>query len=285
MHPELIEICRYFRGANSGIDLNVHTNGGSRRRQFWSELAPYLTSCTFGIDGLADTNAMYRRGTNWDRIMENVTAFIDNSGRAIWHYIVFSHNEHQIDSARDLAEKMGFAKFVLKRTGRFLKENRLQSSTPIFDHQGRTVGFLRPPENPLYANPQALTIAQELSSSDDYNSFILRTTVDCKAIREKTIYVNAQGFVFPCCWLAQFHPLGEAPSAAQAQIKALLDLEPGVENLDARGGRIREVLEVSAFHREVPRRWEQGSVDRLIVCARTCGSHSTSACQKMPVSP
>ena len=43
--------------------------------------------------------------------MENVDAFIGNGGSAFWEYLVFKHNQHQIEEARLLSKKLGFKKF------------------------------------------------------------------------------------------------------------------------------------------------------------------------------
>ena len=66
---------------------------------------------TFSIDGLADTNKLYRIGINHERVMANAKAFIEAGGKARWKMIVFKHNEHQIDEAKQLAKDMGFWEF------------------------------------------------------------------------------------------------------------------------------------------------------------------------------
>ena len=47
----------------------------------------------FSIDGLSDTTYLYRRRTNFEKIMENAEAYIFG-GIARWDFIVFKHNEH-----------------------------------------------------------------------------------------------------------------------------------------------------------------------------------------------
>lgn len=107
-----------------GVDhLCMHTNGSGRTPDWWRQLAKILNKpddlVIFAIDGLADTNHLYRRNTNWNRIMESVEAFIGAGGRAEWHYLVFEHNQHQVEEARALARRLGFVKFQAKATSRF----------------------------------------------------------------------------------------------------------------------------------------------------------------------
>ncbi|WP_293128738.1 tetratricopeptide repeat protein [Microcoleus sp. bin38.metabat.b11b12b14.051] len=104
----------------------LYTNGSGRNPDWWRTLAQTMTgehdSVTFSIDGLADTNSIYRQNTNWDRIMESVNAFIQAGGKAVWHYLIFEHNQHQVEAARDLAKQLGFIDFVPKATSRFVAQ-------------------------------------------------------------------------------------------------------------------------------------------------------------------
>ena len=64
----------------------------------------------FSVDGLRDTNHLYRRNTDFDVIMRNAQTFIDG-GRATWVFIAFQHNEHQIGEAKRTFDKNGISKF------------------------------------------------------------------------------------------------------------------------------------------------------------------------------
>ncbi|MFS8120525.1 MAG: tetratricopeptide repeat protein, partial [Microcoleus sp.] len=104
--------------------IGLYTNGSGRNPDWWRALAQAMTgehdTVTFSIDGLADTNSIYRQNTNWDRIMQSVNAFIQAGGKAVWHYLIFEHNQHQVEAARDLAKQLGFIEFVPKATSRFV---------------------------------------------------------------------------------------------------------------------------------------------------------------------
>jgi sulfatase maturation enzyme AslB (radical SAM superfamily) len=134
--PECIDIFRYFRSHNDKIALEIHSNGGLRSKEWWAELGTVLNGpqdyCHFGIDGLEDTNHIYRVNTVWPKIIENAQSFIANGGKAIWVYLIFEHNEHQVERAQQLAQELGFAKFQPKVSRRF---------------RVRPVEFLRPPRN------------------------------------------------------------------------------------------------------------------------------------------
>ena len=63
--------------------------------------------------------------------MQSAQAFINAGGRAEWDFLVFRHNEHQVESARKLAKEMGFAKFYVRKTGRFKKSGPARNHREI----------------------------------------------------------------------------------------------------------------------------------------------------------
>ena len=94
--------------------IDIATNGGVNHPTWWAELATSLNgvgAVTFGIDGLEDTNEIYRRQVNWKKLMINVEAFINAGGVADWQFILFEHNIHQLKEAEELSKNMGFNKF------------------------------------------------------------------------------------------------------------------------------------------------------------------------------
>ena len=97
------------------------TNGSLHSPDWWAELGRLMNqpedTIQFSIDGLEETNAIYRVNSNFEKIMRNVRAFIQAGGRAQWDFLVFLHNEHEVEEARERARSEGFVAFNLKRTG------------------------------------------------------------------------------------------------------------------------------------------------------------------------
>lgn len=133
--PECLDILRYFIGVNPNILFNLHTNGGIRNKEWWSEFGVLFSipsrSCTFNIDGLKNTNHIHRVNTNFDKIIENASAFIDAGGNAIWTFLVYRHNEHQVTEARELAMKLGFNSFIEKVSRRIDPEKYPTLLSPL----------------------------------------------------------------------------------------------------------------------------------------------------------
>ena len=73
-NPELIDILRYIIKLNPDIVFTMNSNASGRNEKFWSELGEIFSKnfkslLTFSVDGLEDTNHIYRRGAKWDKIM------------------------------------------------------------------------------------------------------------------------------------------------------------------------------------------------------------------------
>ena len=166
-----LEIYRYFRTINPTITLGMNTNGGLRSAEWWQELAGILNQpqdyVVFSIDGLEDTNHIYRVNVNWNKVLENARAFIDAGGSAHWDMLVFDHNQHQVDSAEYTAGLYGFKWFRAKVSKR-------QAVTPI--------SFLHPPAG--WKDP-----------------VVSAGPIECHALKESSVYISAQGITYPCCWL------------------------------------------------------------------------------------
>ena len=180
---DCLEIFQYLRTTNPTIRLSMHTNGSARGGAWWKELAYNKVRVTFGIDGLEDTHALYRVGTDYDKIIDNAYDFIQAGGEAEWHMLLFKHNQNQENECRKLAEELGFKKFTTKHTSRF-KDGRFT----VLDDSGKTINILYPTER----STSMISLVQEGKSS---------TEINCKAVKYKQIYVSANGIVSPCCWL------------------------------------------------------------------------------------
>lgn len=163
-----LDIYRAFRSINPNIVLGMNTNGGIQTSFWWHALGGIMNQpqdyVVFSIDGLSDTNGVYRKNVNWDKVMANAEAFIAAGGSAHWDMLVYRHNQHQVDACEQLARDMGFKWFRAKVSKRGFTD-RLEA--PIGWHNTRVQG----------------------------------TKIDCHALNEQSAYIDARGNLSPCCWL------------------------------------------------------------------------------------
>ena len=164
-----LDIYKEFRHINPGIVLGMNSNGAVQNTLWWHELGRIFNQpqdyVVFSIDGLEDTNPVYRKNVAWDKLMANVESFVSAGGSAHWDMLVYRHNQHQVDACEQLAKSMGIKWFRAKVSKR---------------------GFTDRLEFPIGWQP----IETKINDS-----------VSCHALNEKSVYIDAQGNLGPCCWL------------------------------------------------------------------------------------
>lgn len=302
---DTLEVFEYFRSNNSKMNLTMYTNGSAKRPEWWRRLADILGKnayVVFSIDGLEDTNHLYRQNTVWSKIMENAQAFIDAGGRARWDYIVFAHNEHQVEEAESLSKRMGFERFQYKKSARFFSNASgvTKEMHQAMNRKGTTT-LLQAPTNPKYRNnvldqiskvvgkeevikflPSKQSEALEAQGSQKFNlDPVLKSKMEkeldssiikCKVAEEKSLYISAEGIVQPCCWTAgQMYVWYYKPEAAQIW-QAINSV--GKDNINAKITDLETIVDGLYFQSVVPNSWDKPSCaeGKLAVCAKTCGS-------------
>ena len=163
-----LDIYRWFRKLNPDITLGMNTNGAIQNTFWWHELGSLFNQSrdyvVFSIDGLEDTNATYRRGVDWHKLMANADAYISAGGSAHWDMLVYRHNQHQVDECEQLARRMGFKWFRAKVSNR---------------------GFTDALQKPLSWQPPITGTG----------------AIQCHVLAEKSAYIDARGRLSPCCWI------------------------------------------------------------------------------------
>lgn len=249
-----LEVVQYFKQTNPRLYIDINTNG-SARPDIWEPLGKLGITVVFRIDGLADTHHLYRQGTDFNFILKNAQKFIAAGGKAHWSYIVFDHNKHQINEARALSVQLGFRLFSEIRHGRdtmpvFTSDRRL--SHVIGDYTGpKDFDQLFNSFNTYKVDPSWALIAEK-------NSY----PVSCPA-KGGSIYVCANGEVYPCCWLG-YYPLHSNARPSNIQLRPL------IKNNNALEHGIEESIK---WFNEIEKTWSIDTVQngKIYECNRTCG--------------
>ena len=153
--------------SSTDATVEFYSNASMRTKDWWENFGSVMhyqkpnhwhyrknDLAIFSIDGLSDTNHLYRRRTNFEKIMENAEAYISAGGIARWDFIVFKHNEHQVEDAEKLAKKMGFKQFRIRKTSRFDYSPDGPDKWRVKDKEENIEYFLEPPSE-KYRNPQS----------------------------------------------------------------------------------------------------------------------------------
>jgi len=189
MNPAIVKLVELTKCSTS-----ITTNGSIGTKETWQSLAKLGIEGRFSIDGLEDTNHLYRQDVQWNKIMERANWFIAAGGHATWKWIPFAHNKHQEKQTRDLAYRMGFEKFYVEDQGR--------SYGPALDRKGNITHWILPKDGSLepgnYDVPAGIKRYKET-----HNNFQLEDKIyeiNCEHLQLKDTYINAKGEVCPCCY-------------------------------------------------------------------------------------
>ena len=265
VHPDLLEIVKWLKSVTNARVV-INTNGGMRTTSWWAELATILTNddkVTFGIDGLEDTNHLYRRGVNFKRLCENVQAFNLAGGRSAWQFIAFEHNQHQVNDAKQLSKELGFSDFYVKKTTRFLnKRHDLISELPVVDN--KKIYFIKPPSDNNLRND-----GYDGFDKIDYKS----VDIECMAKQVSMLYIAADGYVFPCGFLAdRMYGFESENHSDYVRLHKLLEQAGGKDNANLYSTDLYNIINGDWF-KAIEDSWH--NEHRLERCAYMCKKDNT----------
>jgi len=283
VHPNFVDIVRKLRERAPTVWIYIHTNGGVHDPVWWSTLANIIGDygrIDFNIDGLADTNHLYRRNVIFDKVINNAQAFIKAGGKAKWNFIVFKHNQHQVDEARMLSTLIGFEEFVVRKTGRFLDHEELTEydEWPVKNNQGQTEYVIEPPTIDQYRNASTKNVNIE-------PSYFSETKIKCDAMENKKVVITAEGLVLPCNFFE--HNMYDARFYQDAKPGAnKMSFVDGENHVQKIINKYRDEIDInktsleramrSEFWTEVMLSWEKEiGCGRIFECAFTCGQKLT----------
>lgn len=170
-YPDLLRLIQRFRNK---ISFHIVTNGSHQTEKFWHSLSEVLTkndAITFSIDGLEDTNHLYRVKSNWKSIMTGVDIMVQGSAVVNWKTIVFNFNYDHLDKIKTFAKSKG-AIFHAEKTHRHGNQD------------------LIPPEQYVEIN--------HLFQNEFVNNHRIEIEPRCE---KEAMTITADGYLHPCDWI------------------------------------------------------------------------------------
>jgi len=281
-NKELHHIFKYIHDHSELTRIRMHTNGSIQNEAWWKDIALSMKvddELVFSIDGLKDTNPLYRKGTDFDKIIKNAKSFRENfSGQLIWEYLVFEHNEHQIEEAKKLADKIGFDQFIPKKSIGFYNEHlNTINPIPVRDKKGLLENLIHPPKNKDFLEDHLKNLEYNKKKWDvffrkfDFNiafrdyepnlhlpneKFI---EVNCLSKVRNWFYMDVFGNVWPCCFIGGLYN-GPNDLRDSNRIKDMIKNGKGVFNFKNKNS-------TTWFFKEL----ERSKFQALKTCQDTCG--------------
>lgn len=173
-YKDLFNLLEWIK--STGATVSLVTNGSYQNKQWWENLCSLLTikdNITFSIDGMPDTFTNYRINADWESIKTGIDIVTKSQVNSTWKFIPFSFNEDQIEIAKKYSTELGFDKFNIMHSDRWIKD----------DH-------LKPSLNPKKLNP----VKWDARHNIEINA-------ECKKLNNSH-YISANGFYSPCCYVS-----------------------------------------------------------------------------------
>ena len=306
MAKDVYEILEYIVN-NSDASIQLNTNGGTRSTAFWTKLGNLFSSShpdilryvIFSVDGLEDTNHIYRRNVKWSTVWNNMQAYAATGAQSQWDFLIFKHNEHQLAEAEELSKQIGISVFAPKRALGFETGVPGEHKNMIVrDKEGNFLYWIEPPSQE-YRNVQAplvfkdeathkLETPKHKTTKEEKINFLMynvdrhkdytfpehhkNKTIQCKSIERygMEIYVDSTGNVMPCCYVGTwFNANYSNPEAVQLQ-KSIYDW--GHDKINLKTNPLKEILDSGYLDRTFRDKWESApEAERMTYCFDICG--------------
>lgn len=189
MNPDIMSLTDL-----TGCRTSITTNGSIGSKETWLKLAENNVEVVFSVDGLENTNHLYRQDVSWGKVMERMKWFIGAGGKATWKFVIFKHNFHQKSQARALSEELGFMDFIVEDHGR--------NYGPALDRDGNITHWILPADGSMSPTPYDVRAGVERYKSTHYNFKLEKRkyNISCEHLRDRSVYIDARGRVSPCCY-------------------------------------------------------------------------------------
>lgn len=204
---DLIPVIEYIKSVKP-VEIVIVTNGSHKKEYWWSELGSVLDdtdSVHFSIDGWDNaSNNQYRINSDFASIVQGIVGLRRTSAcRLVWAAIAFRFNEQQLDRMQALAKELNMDVFQITRSTKFGSVYSGYGANDLLEPSANYVSKTQRFEREIVALTQKTAYTEHKINVDLYNQVKDNAEIIplCE-IGNKGLYIDAQGRLFPCCWVA-----------------------------------------------------------------------------------
>lgn len=208
---DLVSVIRYIKSIKP-VEIVIVTNGSHRKEDWWQDLASVLTeqdTVHFSIDGWNNaSNNQYRINSDWSSIELGVKTLRRNSRcRLVWAAIAFQFNQDHLFDMMSLAQSWGMDGFQTTKSTKFGKVYPAYGSADVLQPRDQLISTshrferetvlldVRGLNNHVWkTHPVNIELYQNLKEHNGVKPLC--------SVGNKGLYIDAQGRLFPCCWVA-----------------------------------------------------------------------------------
>ena len=192
-HPNISDIVETWHQQWPHCDIEIDTNGSLGSDQQWQVLSQLdRVRVRFAVDGLDDTNHIYRRGVPWHRVQHNIQRWSDWGCRGTLKTIDFPWNESQRDQIHAWSKQLNFNWLLDARWSPHLDQH-IQSLHRNQPKPSKWLGSTDPHEDWHDTHIESM-IRTWISHNKPMQA-------ECRSDGE-WLYINHDHRVWPCCYWA-----------------------------------------------------------------------------------
>lgn len=261
LNKQAVDMVEYLT-SNKGY-CQWSTNGAYQTADWWIRLGEIskntkLVDVNFCVDGHQETNHIYRVGTKWNVLERNMQAYSDAGGKATWIFIVFDHNEHELDNAREHAKRLDFA--FATRTG--MRNSYHDWVAKIGKKNQQKDVVITTTGKKEHSKKEQVKKLDKIIKENKVDNEIINT-VQCKLIHEGEIFISAKQELWPCCFLWD-----SAFANKENILDKLSEYQTGWNCLKTNS--IEDVLVHPWFDKVLSDSWNPAHNKHITRCIRTC---------------
>lgn len=209
VNPDCLKITEWL--VYNGGYVQYSTNGGKQPIEFWRRLGQVSeqsgrVKVHFCVDGHRETNHIYRVNTVYDVIDRNMEAYSSAGGLASWIYIVFDHNEYELEIAKkraaelkfDFATRTGMRNSYHDWVANIKKKSKVEKKVITEQKTITTTGAKE--HSKVEVIKELDKFIQSETKTDEQIDEIV-SSISCKFYHDKEIFLAADGTLWPCCFL------------------------------------------------------------------------------------
>jgi len=185
-HPRFLDIVNKILELRPNASFNIHTNGGVRNEKFFTALGNIMkisghSRVCFSLDGLEDTNGIYRIGVDFNKAIRNLKAYIATGARATWQMVIFDWNKHQLDDVKNYAIELGCDEFETRENVDDVGIEMAMAAAKNKINKNK------------YAEVRSLDTAQKPFEIQPFDR------IEDQCFSKGNIFISSDGRLYPCC--------------------------------------------------------------------------------------
>ena len=274
VNPDCLKMIEWL--VYNGGYCEISTNGGYNTAEWWSRLGqvaaayPGKLHIHFAIDGHRETNHIYRVNTKWNIVERNIAAFAETAPEkhATWIYIIFDHNEHELETAKTHADVLGF-EFATRTGMRNSYHNwiaKLGKKSNQVEKKITTTGSKEHSKKDVVKSLDKFIKNYKSNNVNKNETNEIINSIVCKYIHENEIFIASNQTMWPCCFLWD-----SAFKNSENIVDKLNEFEPNWNSLQHHS--IDEIQQHPWFQELLSASWNPTHELHFSRCIRTCAKN------------